>query len=146
MQKIELLDVYSVPESEKFLYRLLQERMPHQSISHKRMPTYEEHLSYIANHPYQAWYLIYNTLVGIVGATYLTKIREVGLFIFNEFQGKGYGYAALAELRSRYPGRMLANINPENPGSCIFFERHGGKQIQVTYELGGENHGETQEP
>ena len=31
--------------------------------------------------------------------------------------------------------RFLANINPANEQSIAFFKRHGGKLLQVTYEL-----------
>lgn len=129
---ISLINVYDEPEAEKVLFDLLLERTPEQSISHRKMPTYEEHQAFVRSKPYQVWYLILDTT--FVGATYLTRQREIGLFIFKEHHGKGFGGAVLAEMRRRH-GEILANISPYNTASQEFFSKHGGKLIQLTYRL-----------
>ena len=70
-----------------------------------------------------------------VGAIYLSKAREVGLFVFKAHLHQGYGKAALALIRAAHPGRMLANIAPGNAVSQRFFASQGAKLIQMTYEL-----------
>jgi len=133
---MKLIDVYSANGArgkEFFLYQLLSERTPEQSISHKRMPAYEEHVTFVRSRPYEAWYVVEDG--DMVGAIYLTKNREVGIFVIKEFQAHGYAQAAIAELRKRHPGPLLANVNPANTASQHLFEKLGGKIIQVTYAL-----------
>lgn len=118
------------------LYKLLQERTPEQSISHKRMPTYEEHCEFVKRHPYDAWYLIEDG-IHTVGSIYLSRRGEIGIAIFNVHKRKGYGRRALHEVMQWHSGRqILANINPKNEGSIRFFESMGFKPLQVTYHLG----------
>lgn len=116
------------------LYELLKERTKEQSISHKQMPTWDEHVEFVESNPYEAWDLI---LVNgeYVGSIYLTKNREIGLFVFKKHQGKGYGSQALDMMRRMHPGPVLANVNPNNEPSRRFWEKAGAKLLQVTYEL-----------
>lgn len=131
---MNLVSVYDRPdEATGVLYDLLSERDETININHKRMPCYEEHQAFVLSEPYLAWYLIEDA--GYLGSIYLTRQREVGLFIFNEHQGKGYGRLALELLRAKHPGRLLANISPKNIRSLRFFERLGFEPLQVTYEL-----------
>jgi RimJ/RimL family protein N-acetyltransferase len=131
---IELRNVYQYDGAEDVLYALLGERIPSQSISHQYMPTIRSHKDFVRSHPYRAWYLI---LAGddVVGSIYLTKNREIGVFVFKKHQRHGYGSAALTELMQRWPGRFLANINPLNESSIGLFQRFGFKHIQNTYAL-----------
>ena len=54
-----------------FLYNLLKDRQ--HSISHKKMPSIEDHKQFINNNPYLFWYLIRedNTLIG---STYIKYV------------------------------------------------------------------------
>lgn len=138
MRDIIFEDVYTTDRwGHEALYRLLEERAPEQNISHQTMPTWPQHLRFIAIVPYPHWYLISDRdMDSVIGATYITFRREVGIFVFKAHQGKGYGSAALAKLREVHPGPMLANINPANEHSIAFFTKHGARLIQHTYELG----------
>jgi RimJ/RimL family protein N-acetyltransferase len=131
---IEFRSIYKVKEAPKVLYALLKEREPEINISHKAMPTWEEHLAFIDSHPYAVWNLI-RAEGEWVGSIYLTKAREIGIFIFKDRQGNGYGKEAVQLLKAKYPGRMLANIAPGNIKSQSVFEMLGAKRIQVTYEF-----------
>jgi len=124
------------------LYELLKERDPEQSISHKEMPTFDEHKAFVASRPYEAWYLIWVDSWSrmepskAIGAIYLTKQREIGIGIFKEHKSKGYGTEAVKMLMELHPGRFLANIAPDNYSSRMFFtEQFGAKLIQNTYQL-----------
>ena len=120
---------------EKFLYKLLEERKPITYISHKEMPSYEEHVKFVRSQPYSKWYII--EIDGErVGSIYLTHQNEVGIFVAERSQAKGIGSNALNVLIDQNPGlRYLANINPENKKSIDFFEKSGFVLIQYTYEL-----------
>jgi len=128
---MNLIDVYS-SDSAGILYQLLEERTPQQSISHKAMPTRREHENFIASKPYTAWYLI-EVDGEIVGATYLSKQREIGIFIFEAQRANGYGKKAVSLLMRKHPGKFLANIGPENGPSRSFFRKLGFELLQLTY-------------
>jgi len=127
-----------LPINEKdyeFLYKLLLERKQITFISHKKMPTYEEHVKFIESEPYSKWYIIQIDAKKI-GSIYLTKENEIGIFLKEDIQRRGIGSNALNELININPGlRYLANINPKNEKSIEFFKKSGFKLIQYTYEL-----------
>ena len=131
---MKLIDVYNHKSSATLLYLLLQEREQHQCISHKQLPSFIDHLRFVDSKPYLAWYLVEQRGT-VIGATYLTRQREIGIFLFKEHQMMGYGAKAIELLMEAHPGRFLANIAPTNPGSSEFFKNLGFKLIQHTYEL-----------
>jgi len=119
----------------RFLYDLLMERNPRANISHKKMPTYNEHVSFVSAKPYSKWYVILYR-VNKVGSIYLTSQNEIGIFIKKSFQNKQIGNIALRKLIQKNPKkRYLANVNPKNKKSICFFKNHGFKLIQYTFEL-----------
>jgi RimJ/RimL family protein N-acetyltransferase len=133
---VRLDSVYAHADAEDLLYQLLAERTPSQSISHQLMPTLNSHRRFVRSHPYRAWYLILDGEER-VGAIYLTKEREIGVFVFEKFQRRGYGREAIRLLMRLWPGRFLANINPINEASIRLFQGLGFNHIQNTYESGG---------
>lgn len=133
---MELIDMYSLYGGDILAYLLLSERDPRANISHKRMPTWGEHTRFISSRPYPHWYAIYDS-DEYVGAIYLTDRREIGIQLFSDCQGKGYGRWAVEEILRRHPGPAYANVAPENEGSHNFFRKMGGRIIQVTYALEG---------
>jgi RimJ/RimL family protein N-acetyltransferase len=132
---MKFIDVYREPMAPAFLYSLLKERTPEQSISHKRMPSIDEHISFIISEPYPQWYLV-EVDDELIGSVYLTDNREIGVFILERLKGIGLGKMIVEKMCEDNPGRILANINPDNMVSRKMFEGMGAKLIQVTYELG----------
>ena len=45
-------------EDTQFLYELLKNKDPNSNISHKKMPTYDEHVKFVLSKPYTNWYII----------------------------------------------------------------------------------------
>lgn len=131
---MRLVSVYDHPDSPSVLFELLKERTPDMSISHKEMPTAAQHMQFVCSKPYEHWFLIERDGI-YLGSVYLTKAREVGIFIFAAYQRRGYGVQALKLLIERSPGKLLANINPKNERSKALFEGLGFRHIQNTYEL-----------
>ena len=132
----------------KVLYKLLAERTKKQSISHRQMPTFDEHYKFVCNsckcgHPYRYWYLIEDKR-RVVGSIYVTKRNEIGVFIFKRFAHQGFGSWAVREVlrmhdplpgkTSDIPACFVANVNPKNAPSIFMFQNMG-KIIQVTYAL-----------
>lgn len=130
-----LVDVYRTPGAIDVCWQLLLERDPRESISHKKMPTWQEHTNFFHGHPYEAWYLI-EADGQTRGACYLTHQREIGVGVLKQHRGHGYGSKAVEQLiRAHGPGRFLANINPANDKSIALFAKLGFTgPIQLTYE------------
>ena len=124
--------------TEEVLYDLLKERDPVANISHKEMPTVIEHCAFVRCMPYLHWYLIqdWGEVPAWVGSIYISKEREIGISIFKKHQGKSYGTVAMKELMDKHPGKLYANISPDNQKSIEFFKRFGAKHIQNTYVIG----------
>lgn len=131
-----MISVYRLPKAAPLLlYKLLEEREPHVNISHRAMPSWKQHLAFIARRPYAAWYLIKSGR-DYVGAIYLTGMNEVGVFILAQFRGLGLGSSAVRLLiRKHGRGRYLANINPRNGRSAQMFRKMGFRLIQHTFGL-----------
>jgi RimJ/RimL family protein N-acetyltransferase len=131
-----LVSVYRLPKrAPQILYQLLHEREPHVNISHRVMPTWQQHRKFIEQRPYRAWYLI-KAGSDYVGAIYLTSMNEIGIGILAQCQGHGFGARAVRLLMRRHGRRRyLANLNPRNDRSRRMFERLGFAIIQHTYEL-----------
>ena len=129
------ISLKSVTNSDvKFLFDLLKERNPRVNISHKKMPTYNQHTKFIKSKPYSKWYIILKSKQKI-GSIYLSKNDEIGIFLSKKFQGKNVGNFALNELMKKNPRkRFLANVNPKNKKSIEFFKKNDFKLIQYTFE------------
>lgn len=133
---MKLRDVYEdCTVSRRLLYQLLGEREPHESISHRGMPHYDDHCDFVASRPYAHWYLVEDAGC-CVGAVYLTRQGEIGVGIFKAHRGHRYGHDAVVEVMRLHPGRLLANINPANAASIALFRQlgFGPEPIQITLE------------
>ena len=115
----------------EFLFNLLKERDPRANISHNKMPTYDEHVNFVKSKPYSKWYIIFKSEQK-VGSIYLTKNNEIGIFLSKKFQVKNIGKFALNELMKKNPcKRFLANVNPKNKISNVFFKNNDFKLKDV---------------
>lgn len=134
---MRLISVYQHKGAAYILWRILKERTPETNISHKGMPSWERHIAFIESKPYHAWhFLIHDD--EIVGSAYLSKHNEIGVFIFKDHHGRGFGKKAIALIMGLYPRKhYLANINPKNEKSIKLFEGLGFHHIQNTYEIEG---------
>lgn len=131
---MRLADVYET-DSALPLYELLEDRPEEANISHREMPTWDEHISFIESRPYEAWYLIVGEVPDILGTVYLTKNDEIGISLFSRYRGAGLAKGAISLLMEKHPrDRYLANINPRNAHSIRMFESMGFRHIQNTYE------------
>lgn len=119
----------------EFLYELLKNRDPRASISHKKMPSYDEHVKFVLSKPYSKWYVIeYKNRK--VGSIYISKQDEIGIFIEKKFQSKGIGKKAIQIVMKKNPrSKYFANIAPENTKSQKFFKKLGFRGLQYTYEI-----------
>ena len=119
----------------QFLYDLLKGRESDVNISHKKMPTYAQHMKFIESKPYSKWYIIKLSNKKI-GSAYLSKQNEIGIFIIKNMHQQKLGTSVLNILiKKNHRKRYLANINPKNKKSMGFFKKNGFKLVQYTFEL-----------
>jgi RimJ/RimL family protein N-acetyltransferase len=131
--KIKLRDVNQ--SDFRFLYNLLKERDPNVNISHKKMPTYSEHVKFVKSKPYTKWCIIESGKQK-VGSIYLSKNDEIGIFLKKRFQGENIGQQSLWLFMKMNPRkRYLANVSPTNTVSQKFFKKNDFRLIQYTYEF-----------
>ena len=119
----------------RFLYDILLEREHYVNISHRVMPTFEEHIKFCNSNPYPHRYIIW---IGSerVGTWYLTDHNEIGIFISKKYQGHGYGTETMHYIIDLFRDRqLLANVNPSNFISKKLFSRFKFSKIQETFCL-----------
>lgn len=133
----------------ELLYQLLEARPPEVNISHKTMPTFDEHKAFVLSRPHKGWWLVVAPEIKgegaisraswfnvPVGACYITHMGEIGIQIGKAYQRKGYARTALNTLIEMHRGqRLLANIAPGNEASQRLFAGFGFAHIQNTYCL-----------
>ena len=68
---------------ENFLYKLLAEK--EFSISHRNMPTFEEHKEFIKNNPYHMWSIIL-LKKSMIGSIYILTDNSVGINLLKKYQ------------------------------------------------------------
>ena len=65
------------------LYLILKNR--NYSISHKCLPNFEEHETFVKQNPYIAWYLIQKENL-FIGNVYLNNDNSIGINLVNDFK------------------------------------------------------------
>ena len=115
---MRLINIYHYEKEVRLqaLWKLLKERPARLNISHKKMPTREEHERFVERMPYAVWYFITpdEDTSEILGSLYLTVDKEIGLAVAAGHRHKGIGKAALEVLFSIHRGPFYANIAPGN--------------------------------
>ena len=126
-----------LPINEKdyeFLYKLLSERKQITFISHKKMPTYEEHVKFIESEPYSKWYIIQIDDKKI-GSIYLTKENEIGIHFFTQYEESERFQNVIKEFFLKEPqDRFVMNVSPKNEQYIDLTKKLGFHLVQHTYE------------
>ena len=118
----------------EFLYDLLLQRNPDANISHKKMPTYEEHVNFVKSSPYSKWYVI-EVDGERAGSIYLTKQNEIGIHFFKKYEESERYQHVIKRLMLECPEeKFFININPRNELYLSFAKELGFSLIQHTYE------------
>jgi len=132
VREVILESVYAYNNRHQILWDLLLERDESVNISHRQMPTWDQHQEFIESRPYKSWYFVCDP--SPVGACYLTNADEIGAFIFKQHHKKGYGRFAIKQIMELHgKRRYLANIAPQNDPSRFLFTGLGFKLLQNTY-------------
>ena len=120
----------------KFLFNHLKERDPREKISHKKMPTYDEHVKFVLSKPYSKWYIIFERNKKI-GSVYLTKADELGLHLKKEYFRESLLKEILESLMKSEPNkRFVFNVSPRNKKFMKLLQKNGyviSQQTVVKY-------------
>ena len=118
-KSVSLRLVEKTEQDYEILYKLLKEKR--NAISHRKMPTYEDHKNFVLNHPYRSWMIIYNENK-VTGSIYIHHDNSIGLnlqtnlatsdieAILNEVTSE---YAPLEEKKSVIPNYFFLNVSPD---------------------------------
>ncbi len=118
-----------------FLYELLKNKDPSTNISHKKMPSYDEHVEFVMSKPYTNWYIIECDKKN-VGSTYLSKLDEIGISVKRDYKYDQIAKPALKLLIKLNPRkRYLANVSPKDVRSQEFFLKNGFNSLEYVYEI-----------
>ena len=122
-----------------FLYELLKTKDPIANISHKKMPSYDEHVNFILSNPYAIWYIIEYEGKKI-GSVYLSKHDEIGISLVDNTLYDKIGKSIIKLLSKNNPRkRYLAKVSPQNKKLQNFFVNNGFTGLEYTYEIIVEN-------
>lgn len=118
-----------------FLYDLLKNKDPNANISHKKMPSYDEHVEFVMSKPYTNWYIIEYEKKK-VGAIYLSKQDEIGISVSNDYEYDQIVKPALKLLmKLNQRKRYLANTSPKDVRSQEFLLKNGFIGLEYVYEM-----------
>ena len=118
-----------------FLYDLLKSRDSLANISHKKVPSYSEHVNFILSNPYTIWYIIEYEGKKI-GSVYLSKQDEIGISLVDNLLYNKIGKSVIKSLIKNNPRkRYLANVSPQNKKLQDFFVNNGFTGLEYTYEM-----------
>ena len=118
-----------------FLYDLLKNKDPNANISHKKMPSYDEHVEFVMSKPYTNWYIIECDKKN-VGTIYLSKQDEIGISINNDYEYDQIVKPALKLLmKLNQRKRYLANTSPKDVSAQEFLLKNGFTSLEYVYEI-----------
>ena len=118
-----------------FLYDLLKNKDPNANISHKKMPSYDEHVKFVMSKPYTNWYIIEYEKKN-VGAIYLSKQDEIGISVSNDYEYDQIVKPALKLLmKLNQRKRYLANTSPKDVRSQEFLLKNGFTGLEYVFEM-----------
>jgi len=122
------------------LYKLLKSRK--YSISHQKLPDYEQHKNFVLSKPYDYWYLLYSKNKPI-GTLYVKSDNSVGINIENpskELIGEVISFVKEnflpnPELESKIPPYFYINISKQNIEMQNILLGLSLEPIQISFKL-----------
>lgn len=136
---ITLEKVTGTDDQIRILYDVLIKRA--YNISNTTLPSIEEHIKFVQNHPYRTWYLVKDDS-DYIGTAYLLKNNCVGINLITNFDlflnivdKILKKHKPLKEIKSVRPSYFYINIAPENEQIKAQLMKLNAQKIQSTYIL-----------
>jgi pseudaminic acid synthase len=137
-----LQEIVPTPVQERLLFEQLKERKF--NISHKRMPSLDEHRKFVTNHPYRVWWLIYDFVdpKRVLGTVYVNYDNSVGLHLAFEminFSANHFMMKLKTYLSPELPKHsaiyydFFYNVHPENWEFINWLKRSDYVQTQCSF-------------
>lgn len=135
-----LVNVHNNKTSKAALFELLQQRGAEHAISHKKIPSFDDHCRFVDSRPYRFWYLI-EVEGHYIGSVYITEMNEIGLFLKGSYALKIQEaielvlskHQPLPAISSKRIEAFSINVNPRNLDLIQSVEAMGGQHVQNTY-------------
>mgnify|MGYP004274376717 CR=1 FL=1 len=126
-------------EDQLELYGILQKRMF--NISHKDLPSFKEHISFVKKNSYRKWYLITDNNKKIIGSTYITNTNSIGISIPKPtkilykkvIKDILKNHSPLESIKSIRSSHFLVNLSPHDEILREVLEELNFEHIQNTY-------------
>jgi len=140
MSNFELKSVCRKSSSVRALYELLKVRKF--SISHQKLPSFEEHEEFVKSHPYRQWWLVLENSK-LIGSVYLTYDNAIGINLIEEDKRIYFGILEkiihenkpLPPIPSVRPKFFYVNVAPENLILKETLAKLGAKHTQCSYRI-----------
>ena len=112
------------------------------SISHQKLPSFEEHEEFVKSHPYRQWWLVLENSK-LIGSVYLTEDNAIGINLIEEDQRIYFGILEkiihenkpLPPIPSVRPKFFYVNVAPENLILKETLAKLGAKHTQCSYRI-----------
>ena len=118
----------------KFLYRLLAERNEIENISHRKMPTYQEHVEHLQTIPVKQYVIYTEGEKKPIGYLSFSDKGEIGLHFIKEEDTDENKEEVLRSVLKDKGQKYFINIAPRNKSLQVAAEKCGFRLIQYTYE------------
>lgn len=135
----KLIDIINSDEHLMETYKLLDQR--EFSISHKKVPTFEEHRHFFENSPYRFWFLLSDNGGSFVGTVYIQHDNSIGIFLPSseyaaipeilDFIIKEY--TPLPAIQSQRNGEFFLNIPAKDLALQKMLIENGALEIQRSF-------------
>lgn len=137
---IKLVKVKPINEHITALYELLKNRK--YNISNLKIPSFNDHKSFVINNPYRAWYLIEVRDI-FVGTVYILKDNCIGIYVKNNnkkvikiiIEWILVNKKPLPAIKSIRASGFHINLSPDNKILATMLKNMGAIPIQITYSL-----------
>ena len=136
--EFSLIPINSSKKHIEILYNLLKKRV--HNISHKQLPSYEEHKSFILNHPYREWFLVKSNNT-YYGSIYVLENNCIGINMDTDNMNiikKSINWVVseikpLPGIKSVRNKNFHININPKNKKMAKILSNLNADLIEHTY-------------
>ena len=135
----QLIEIDNSYEHLMETYKLLGQRIF--SISHKKMPTLDEHRLFFENSPYRYWFLLSDNSGQFVGTVYIQYDNSIGIFLPSpkyaaipdvlDFIVKRY--TPLPAIQSQRNGEFFLNIPAKDLALQKMVIENGALEIQRSF-------------
>ena len=141
-ESISLHKVQMTYDHIDFLYRLLSLRSKKKSISHKNLPEFNLHKSFVLSKPYRYWFII-EEKQNYIGSAYISRFNNLGIHLIKPKKSILHdilifllnNVSPMKEIPSVRSKNFVINLSTKNKMYLEVVKRIGGKKLQETYSF-----------